>query len=239
MSLIKCPECGKEISDKASSCPNCGMPLDFSLAKQEVKENKSISTVKKLNKKMILTVLAICLICVTVVIGITLKSNRFYELSAETIGTMVSEKDIKKYLNNDAYVYSGDMLEYTYEESGVVIKRTILLEDNSFPTMIIGVGENYGYTYGELFNAYDTKLCDTADECQMISESQFKKQLEKAMDAYGDNYVYNEETIGYGTRENYKWYFDNGVYYSLSISKGTKYYPGFNQYIISYGYFLD
>ena len=27
MALIKCPECGKEISDKASSCPNCGCPL--------------------------------------------------------------------------------------------------------------------------------------------------------------------------------------------------------------------
>lgn len=27
MALIKCPECGKEISDKASSCINCGFPL--------------------------------------------------------------------------------------------------------------------------------------------------------------------------------------------------------------------
>lgn len=27
MALIKCPECGKEISDKAATCPNCGMPL--------------------------------------------------------------------------------------------------------------------------------------------------------------------------------------------------------------------
>lgn len=27
MALIKCPECSKEISDKASSCPNCGCPL--------------------------------------------------------------------------------------------------------------------------------------------------------------------------------------------------------------------
>lgn len=27
MSLIKCPECRKEISDKAIACPNCGMPL--------------------------------------------------------------------------------------------------------------------------------------------------------------------------------------------------------------------
>ena len=27
MALIKCSECGKEISDKAPACPNCGMPL--------------------------------------------------------------------------------------------------------------------------------------------------------------------------------------------------------------------
>ena len=24
MALIRCPECGKEISDKAADCPNCG-----------------------------------------------------------------------------------------------------------------------------------------------------------------------------------------------------------------------
>ena len=27
MALIKCPECGKEISDKASTCPSCGCPI--------------------------------------------------------------------------------------------------------------------------------------------------------------------------------------------------------------------
>lgn len=27
MALINCPECGKEISDKAKSCPNCGYEL--------------------------------------------------------------------------------------------------------------------------------------------------------------------------------------------------------------------
>jgi hypothetical protein len=27
MALIKCHECGKEISDKANACPNCGCPL--------------------------------------------------------------------------------------------------------------------------------------------------------------------------------------------------------------------
>lgn len=28
MALIKCPECGKEISDKAEACPNCGCPIE-------------------------------------------------------------------------------------------------------------------------------------------------------------------------------------------------------------------
>lgn len=28
MALIKCPECGKEISDKASACIHCGFPLN-------------------------------------------------------------------------------------------------------------------------------------------------------------------------------------------------------------------
>lgn len=27
MALIKCSECGKEVSDKAESCPNCGNPI--------------------------------------------------------------------------------------------------------------------------------------------------------------------------------------------------------------------
>ena len=27
MALIKCNECGHEVSDKASVCPNCGCPL--------------------------------------------------------------------------------------------------------------------------------------------------------------------------------------------------------------------
>lgn len=28
MSLIKCSECGKDVSDKAASCPNCGNPIN-------------------------------------------------------------------------------------------------------------------------------------------------------------------------------------------------------------------
>lgn len=42
MALIKCPECGKEISDKASACIHCGFPL--SLLKKENTPPKSAKT---------------------------------------------------------------------------------------------------------------------------------------------------------------------------------------------------
>ena len=35
MALIKCPECGKEVSDKAKICVHCGYPL-----KDKTKDDK-------------------------------------------------------------------------------------------------------------------------------------------------------------------------------------------------------
>jgi len=29
MALIKCSECGRDVSDSAASCPNCGHPISF------------------------------------------------------------------------------------------------------------------------------------------------------------------------------------------------------------------
>ena len=37
MALIKCEECGKEVSDKAKTCPNCGCPIS-----EEKEESKVI-----------------------------------------------------------------------------------------------------------------------------------------------------------------------------------------------------
>lgn len=40
MALIKCPECGKEISDTAKSCTNCG----YRLKKLDIAKHRIIST---------------------------------------------------------------------------------------------------------------------------------------------------------------------------------------------------
>ena len=40
MSLIICPECGKEISDRADKCPNCGCPMHKSSAASQTNAQK-------------------------------------------------------------------------------------------------------------------------------------------------------------------------------------------------------
>ena len=36
MALIRCPECGNDVSDKAKACPRCGAPINVTPAVQAV-----------------------------------------------------------------------------------------------------------------------------------------------------------------------------------------------------------
>lgn len=37
MAIVSCPECGKQVSDRASACPNCGCPIAQAAASNVVK----------------------------------------------------------------------------------------------------------------------------------------------------------------------------------------------------------
>lgn len=57
MSMIKCPECGKEVSDKAYACPSCGSPVS----------PKTEPTPKKEGKKLTVIVIVILIIFISIV----------------------------------------------------------------------------------------------------------------------------------------------------------------------------
>lgn len=40
MALIKCSECGCEVSDKAVACPNCGCPIEEIISNLNIKKGK-------------------------------------------------------------------------------------------------------------------------------------------------------------------------------------------------------
>ena len=41
MSLIECKECGKEVSSKATTCPNCGNPINNKGANKDAVQQKT------------------------------------------------------------------------------------------------------------------------------------------------------------------------------------------------------
>ncbi len=51
MALIECLECGKEISDKAESCPNCGAPTTAGYQAQAQAEVQATATAKLAKKE--------------------------------------------------------------------------------------------------------------------------------------------------------------------------------------------
>jgi uncharacterized OB-fold protein len=73
MSLINCPECGKEISDKVKACPHCGFPFEVVSEDGERMQKVEISSVKlqPLNsaksKKIIIGIVSIIAVAVIAV----------------------------------------------------------------------------------------------------------------------------------------------------------------------------
>lgn len=51
MSLIKCPECGKEISDSATACPGCGHPMKKSPGIESQNKNDLSERYRKMGEK--------------------------------------------------------------------------------------------------------------------------------------------------------------------------------------------
>lgn len=78
MALIKCPECGKEMSDQAKACPNCGY-----------KEKKKFDA--KMIKFLVIGVVALALIAIAIVV-VTNKITKNNEAKAAQY-----EKDCKEF----------------------------------------------------------------------------------------------------------------------------------------------
>lgn len=79
MALIKCSECGKDISDRAEMCPHCGIKIT-------PKEEKQIFKYKNTNSKKIIGLGATILVVIVVTLSFVL------------LGGNEIESDAKKYI---------------------------------------------------------------------------------------------------------------------------------------------
>lgn len=85
MALIKCPECGREVSSNAEACPNCGEPLNTkSNHIKKVKKKKS-HKFSKIGNLIIILVIIACAIGVFYLKGY-LKEKKDNYFSSEEMG---------------------------------------------------------------------------------------------------------------------------------------------------------
>ena len=79
MALIKCPECGKEISDKADKCINCGYPI----ANQSKKFNPVVNhrNSNKYSQRNIIVISLLSVVIIVVGVILFLNMNQQHEIT--------------------------------------------------------------------------------------------------------------------------------------------------------------
>ena len=161
MAIINCPECGKEISDRAETCIYCGYPLKEPMKEEALKKEVSGKELfkevlgnfgRKIGKKGLLIILAAAIvIAVVAVSGKTLneKEKYVYKVVAEY-------KDMLK--DPDSLVLRGDIL-YVKDSSYDTFVAFSASGNNSYGTPVTSVPifMNYFYIgdYGDEYGDFD------------------------------------------------------------------------------------
>lgn len=139
MALIKCADCGKEVSDRAKTCPNCGCPIECSISEipietiEEAPVNKKPSNRKKI---FIICGIAVAIILIAIAVIFALNYNKtnndsysdteFTDYYGGVVGTTsaysdnsYSEKTTYKSNNNNSYD------DYNYSDIQYISDRTV------------------------------------------------------------------------------------------------------------------
>lgn len=134
MALIKCSECGREISDKANSCPHCGCPVagseelvDKSVVEKETsvdkreelkpETNKSAESKpkekKKLSKKGIIVIIVAAVVIVAAVIAyyVLTTDSRNYNSAKELFEEEKFQEALEMFTELGDYEDSAEMAD--------------------------------------------------------------------------------------------------------------------------------
>lgn len=174
MALIKCPECGKEVSSAATNCPNCGHPI--SQGKQIVKE----TVVKEKKKRGCLSTILLFVIVVAV------------------IGAFASGGDDKKVKDATKNTSSSSTPSDSNSETENTEKTEFSIgetaEQKNVQVTLLSVTESNGSEYvkpddGNVFLLCEFEIANNSDKDIAISSI-------ASFEAYCDDYSLNQDLLG-------------------------------------------
>lgn len=167
MALIKCSECGADISEKASACPKCGCPL--AVTKQVISDAK-----KKKRKKIFIFLTVALTIIIILLVGIF-----FVKYNNNPGNTAV--RLIKKDFGNNISV---DSIYYNSEINGCIVKFWVNGEDNTATVHL----DDKTVGYQSVMNEY-TKKSNSAKTDE--EKKKYAQQFVDYMDLYDIFWEYN------------------------------------------------
>lgn len=139
MALIKCNECGKEISDKAKVCVNCGCPITIEKKK---KEKENIKLYNNKNFSYIIISLFVAIIIFLLVLETTF-DNFFVSLIVSILYFLLNIYLIKKFQKKDKITK-----KYIYTRLAVIFVPLIIV------IFIMNLSESW--KYNNFSSAYDS-----------------------------------------------------------------------------------
>lgn len=140
MALIKCSECGKEISSKATACPNCGCPI-------KNHPNKT-SKEKHLFKSILLVGILLSIIIVIFLLLPQIENKKVERMLEET------DKNIQLIKNRISDVDDGynEKMELFGLEGTIIYSNTLpsFIDYTNTATWNPGLGENVEHLYDNM-----------------------------------------------------------------------------------------
>lgn len=210
MALIKCTECGKEISDKATTCPNCGAPVNAEGAStQESTPNvSSISHAstkpKKEKKKGSCLMTAIKILGIIIILFIVLSflfggNNDEESRTVESEDTSTTESSTTEATNEEA-----DEVDNTF-----IVGDTVETEDCKISFLSAGEYD----TGNEYLQPKDGYVFYQAEfEFENTGDSDLALSSMLGWECYADGYMVDQTWIGD----------ENGLDGSISSGKKAK-----------------
>lgn len=212
MPLIKCPECGRMVSDLAAECPNCGCPVGQITAPSPKRDISTGVPQRKVTNKELYGVIGILsLFLLALVVSILLSHNGSEKdiaqdtpsVSASTLGQITdkakSADDVKKERIEDEDVEG-------YEDNGLFEDKEINVTNGCTIKMIAvyggsflmgGTSEQGGDTYANELPAHRVTL-----DNYYIGQTEVTQALWKAVMGYNPSAInhgdlYPVESINY------------------------------------------
>jgi ribosomal protein L37E len=173
MSLIKCPECGKEVSNQAKQCMHCGYTL---------KHHKLTEINLNISKQMkIITCIfgIVCIIAIMITIGIKASTLKINLSKYGKIGEIC--KEYEDY--NSGKLDTNSLVHIVPTENGYSItksKQSLFLQEGS---VIIDCDND-----GTITKVSFSHFFDEDEKFEEGAENYYNSLIRKAVIAYGKNY---------------------------------------------------